>query len=143
MSTRENIHSGHVETLKVERFGMREGRKRERLEVRRPPACFGLFLCTLTTCVSFCISLRPALLFVFLVPLCPELAVLPLCRLDFFTCWFCMAPKGFTTRYAGAKGAYCDGQCLIVRLRTFPGRVRTTVNISEAFLGNGGANCAC
>ena len=46
VSARENIRSAHVETPKVERFRMREGRKGERSEVRRPPimnACFGLF----------------------------------------------------------------------------------------------------
>ena len=46
VSARENIRSAHVETLKVERFRMREGRKGERSEAGRPPimnVCFGLF----------------------------------------------------------------------------------------------------
>ena len=46
MSACENIRSAHVETLKVEMFRMREGRKGERSEVSRPPimnACLVYF----------------------------------------------------------------------------------------------------
>ena len=38
VSTSKNAHSAHVEILKMERFKMKEGRKGERPEARRPHA---------------------------------------------------------------------------------------------------------
>ena len=49
-----------------------------------------------------------------------------------------MTPKEFTTRSAGAKSAYCDGECPTVALQNFPRRVRTAANISQDFLENEG-----
>ena len=77
VGARKNARSVHVEILKVERFGMREGRKGERPEARRPPMIMprgvDLFLYTRKHVPGF--SSSCPLVFVFLVPRCPKMAV--------------------------------------------------------------------
>ena len=82
---------------------MREGKKGERSDARRPQscheanACVGLFINFIYTCLTISHAPPSSLLlpssFLFLSGLPPLVG-----GLDFFACWLCLAPPGFTTR---------------------------------------------
>ena len=106
VSARKKVRSTHVEILKVERFRMREGRKGERLEARRPPILprgervLIYFYIPPSTCLSFFLpvlqlALAPVLVFIF-----SFLGGLPFSvnGLDFLACWLCLAPTWFTPK---------------------------------------------
>ena len=134
---------------------MREGKKGEHSDARRPQscheanACVGLFInVTHTQACAWCFPtvLHPVFFspssFLFLGSLPPLVG-----GLDFVACWLCLAPSGFTTKGCNPltpKAPIMMGGALplasVKETRILPG-VRTAAKISKRFSGNEGAEC--